>query len=64
MLTLKLQIIVAITIISALCIIINMIRRKSLELRYALSWLTAGIGKGFQLLRYAPCLYEQASGKL
>ena len=44
MLTLKLQIIVAITIISALCIIINMIRRKSLELRYALSWLTAGIG--------------------
>lgn len=44
MLTLKLQIIVAVIIIFALSIIIDMLRRKSLELRYALSWFAVGIG--------------------
>ena len=38
----RIQIIVAIVIIIALCVIINMIRRKALELRYALTWLCVG----------------------
>lgn len=40
----RLQIIVAVFIIIALCVIINMIRKKSLELRYALAWLFVGVG--------------------
>lgn len=39
----KIQIIVAIGIMVALSVIINMIRRKKLELRYALVWLAVGI---------------------
>ena len=41
---LRIQIIVAVVIIIALCIIINMIRKKALELRYALAWLCVGVG--------------------
>lgn len=40
----RIQIIVAVFIIIALGVIINMIRKKSLELRYALSWLAVGLG--------------------
>lgn len=40
----RIQIIVAIAIVVALCIIVNMIRKKDLELRYALAWLLVGIG--------------------
>lgn len=40
----KIQIIVAIFIIFALAIIVNMIRQKALELRYALAWIAVGIG--------------------
>lgn len=39
----KIQIIVGIIVVLALCIIVNMIRKKRLELRYALSWLCVGI---------------------
>ena len=39
----RIQIIVGIVVILALIIIINMIRQKKLELRYALSWLGVGI---------------------
>ena len=39
----KIQVFVALFIILALVIIINMIRKKSLELRYALAWLLVGI---------------------
>lgn len=39
----RIQIIIAIFIIIALIVIVNMIRRKSLELRYALAWLVVGI---------------------
>lgn len=38
----RIQIIIAIFIIVALLVIINMIRKKSLELRYALAWLLVG----------------------
>lgn len=38
----KIQIIIAVIIVSALCIIVNMIRKKRLELRYALAWLMVG----------------------
>lgn len=40
----KLQIIIAVAILFALGIIINMIRKKALELRYALAWLIVGVG--------------------
>lgn len=42
--SIKLQIIIAIIIIMALCVIVNMIRKKRLELRYALAWLIVGVG--------------------
>lgn len=40
----RIQIIVAIIVLSALVVIINMIRKKRLELRYALAWILVGIG--------------------
>lgn len=40
----RIQIIVAIFIIFALAIIVNMIRKKALELRYALAWIAVGVG--------------------
>ena len=42
--SIKLQIIIAVIIMIALYIIVNMIRKKRLELRYALAWLTVGVG--------------------
>lgn len=42
--SIRLQIIIAVIIIAALCVIVNMIRRKRLELRYALAWLIVGFG--------------------
>ncbi|SCH26141.1 Uncharacterized conserved protein [uncultured Dorea sp.] len=44
MLSLKIQIIVACLVLIALCVIVNMIRKKRLELRYALAWLLVGVG--------------------
>lgn len=40
----KIQMIVAGFIILALVYIVNMIRKKNLELRYALAWICVGIG--------------------
>ena len=40
----RIQIIVAIGLVLALCVIINMIRKIALELRYALAWLLVGFG--------------------
>ena len=40
----RIQIIIAILIVVALSVIVNMIRKKGLELRYALSWLIVGVG--------------------
>ena len=40
----RLQIIVAVVIFVALGVIVNMIRKKALELRYALAWLIVGAG--------------------
>lgn len=39
----RIQMVVGVIVILALCIIINMIREKKLELRYALAWLGVGI---------------------
>lgn len=39
----KIQIIVAVAIILALGMIVNMIRKKALELKYALIWMGVGI---------------------
>lgn len=41
MMTLRLQVIIGICLIIALAAITNMIRRRKLELKYALSWLIA-----------------------
>lgn len=41
MMTLKIQIIIAVFLLIALVVIINMIRKRQLELKYALSWLIA-----------------------
>ena len=43
----RIQVVVAIIVIAALLVIVNMIRRKRLELRYALVWLGVGIGTLF-----------------
>lgn len=40
----KIQIIVGVVVLTALSIIVNMIRKKELELQYALSWLFVGVG--------------------
>lgn len=53
----KTQIMVAIVVIFALSMIINMIRKKSLELRYALSWL--GVGGGILILDFFPGVIEK-----
>ena len=41
MMTLKIQIIIAVFLLIALMVMINMIRKRQLELKYALSWLIA-----------------------
>ncbi len=43
MMDVKIQLIVGVGVILALIVIINMIRRKRLELRYALAWLLVGL---------------------
>lgn len=55
----RIQIIVAIVIVLALCVIINMIRRKALELRYALTWL--GVGAVVLILDLFPGIMTQLS---
>lgn len=40
----KIQVIIGTTIMIVLIIIVNMIRKKMLELRYALAWLVVGCG--------------------
>lgn len=40
----KIQIIIAVIIILALVTLVNMIRKRKLELRYALAWLAVGSG--------------------
>lgn len=40
----RIQVIIGIIVVLALCVIINMIRKKKLELRYALAWMIVGVG--------------------
>lgn len=42
MMTLRLQIIIGVSILVALLIVIGMVRNRKLELKYALIWLVAG----------------------
>lgn len=58
----KIQIIVAGFIIFALAYIVNMIRKKALELRYALAWI--GVGIGVLILDIFPRLMEVISKML
>ena len=39
----RIQIIVAVAVVITLSVIVNMIRKKRLELRYALAWLLVGV---------------------
>ncbi len=55
----RIQVIIAVFIILALAIIINMIRKKALELRYALAWI--GVGIGVLILDFFPRLMEVIS---
>ena len=55
----KIQIIVAGFIILSLAYIVNMIRKKALELRYALAWI--GVGIGVLILDIFPGLMEVIS---
>lgn len=58
----KLQIIIAVIILIALCVIVNMIRAKRLELRYALAWLIVGVGT--LILDFFPSLMNWMAKKL
>ena len=57
--SLKIQIIIAVIILTALIIIINMVKKKALELRYALAWLV--VGTGILILDIFPKLIEKIS---
>ena len=58
----RIQIIIAVFILGALAIIVNMIRKKALELRYALAWLA--VGASVLLLDIFPRLMEIISEML
>lgn len=53
------QIIIAVIVIIALLIIVNMVCRKVLELRYALTWFI--VGMGILVLDLVPGLIEKIS---
>lgn len=55
----RIQIIIAIFVTLALVIIVNMIRKKALELRYALAWLAVGVG--ILILDIFPRMIEKIS---
>ena len=40
----RIQIIIGVIVLGALIVIVNMIRQKKLELRYALAWMAVGLG--------------------
>lgn len=52
----------AVIVVIALCVIVNMIRKKRLELRYALAWLIVGVG--ILILDCFPSLIDWLAHKL
>lgn len=58
----RIQIIIAVFIVLALVVIVNMIRKKALELRYALAWLA--VGAGVLILDVFPGFMESVSKML
>lgn len=58
----RIQIIVSVIVLLALGVIVNMIRQKKLELRYALSWL--GVGVAILILDCFPQLITWLSEKV
>ena len=58
----RIKIIVAVIFVIALCVIVNMIRKKRLELRYALAWLIVGVG--ILILDCFPSLIDWLAHKL
>lgn len=59
MMTVKLQIVIGIAILIVFTILVNMIRRRSLELKYALSWM--GVLCALFLFDCAPVLLNVVS---
>mgnify|MGYP000196464085 CR=1 FL=1 len=62
MMTVKLQIVVGLAILFILAILINMIRRRSLELKYALVWML--VLTALFVFDCAPALLNVVSGFL
>ncbi len=62
MMTVKLQIVVGLAILFILAILINMIRRRSLELKYALVWML--VLTALFVFDCAPCFLNVVSGLL
>lgn len=58
----RIQIIVSVIVLLALGVIVNMIRQKKIELRYALSWL--GVGVAILILDCFPQLITWLSEKV
>lgn len=58
----KIQIIIAVGVLIAMCVIVNMIRKKNLELRHALTWLA--VGMSILILDCFPQLITWISRKL
>lgn len=56
----RIQILIFIVVLIALLIIVNMIRTKKLELKYALSWLF--VGCGILILDLCPSLVSSIAG--
>lgn len=62
MMTVRLQIIVAILMIFSLIFVINMVRKKQIELKYALIWL--GAGSLVLVMDFVPSVMDWLAAKL
>lgn len=58
----RIQIIIGVIVLGALVVIVNMIRQKKLELRYALAWMAVGLG--ILILDCFPQLTTRIAGKM
>lgn len=58
----RIQIIIGVIVLGALIVIVNMIRQKKLELRYALAWMAVGLG--ILILDCFPQLTTRIAGKM
>ena len=62
MMTLKFQIIIACTLFIGFAMLVNLIRKRSLELKYAITWLLLIVGTAFII--FIPGLLDWVAGVL